>query len=158
MLWFDITSIILIVLFVLILGIASYTDIISRRIPNKLCVYLLILSIVKAISNMIVYDAKSVISNMLIGGLLSFIFVGIPYFVNKSLGAGDLKLSVPASFFLGYKSTLSMLFVSLFTCAIFSIICYCMNKAGKKYDLNSIPFAPFLFIGALYALITSFIQ
>lgn len=154
---FKMLNIILLICFFLILGVASLTDIKSRRIPNKLSIFMLLLSIINATANIIVGDARQTIISTAIGGLLSFILVGLPYVVNKSLGAGDLKISVTAGLFLGYKSTLSMLFIAFFICAIFSVILFVMNKKGRNFKLDSIPFAPFLLTGALYAIITRFI-
>ena len=154
---FKTLNIILLICFFLILGVASFTDIKSRRIPNKLSIFMLLLSIINVTANIIVGNTRQTIVSTAIGGLLSFILVGLPYVVNKSLGAGDFKISVAAGLFFGYKSTLSMLFIAFFICAIFSVILFVMNKKGRNFKLDSIPFAPFLLTGALYAIITRFI-
>lgn len=154
---FKMLNIILLICSFLVLGVASYTDIKSRRIPNKLSIIMLLLSIINVTANIIAGDVKHTLVSTAIGGLLSLILVGIPYIANKSLGAGDLKLSVAAGLFFGYKNTLSMLFIAFFICAIFSVILFVMNKKGRNFKLDSIPFAPFLLTGALYAIITRFI-
>lgn len=155
---FKILNIILLICFFLVLGFASYTDIKSRRIPNKLSLCMLLLALINMSVNIFYNDARQITFTTLLGGVLSLIFVGIPYIANKSLGAGDLKLSITSGLFLGYRSTLSTLFIAFLTCAIFSIILYVMNKFGKNFKLDAIPFAPFLFLGALYALILKLIS
>ncbi len=82
-----------------------------------------------------------------------FVFVSaIFYFLTKKigLGGGDIKLSFLLGLVLGPVGTAVSLYVAFLTGALMSIILILWRK--KKFQTDSLPFGPFLIIGALIGL------
>lgn len=137
---FSKTFLLLDILFMLILIICSIIDIKKRIVPNTCIVLLLVIGIAKVIlDNIACYPWW-----MHITGLV----YTIPFFItwNKNqMGAGDVKIIVAISLFLGlFNSLISFCFM------IAALLLYVMFAWIKKKDLKqSIPLAPFISIGFL---------
>lgn len=145
------------VIFIGIITLSAYTDIKKRIIPNKLVICMIILSLTNLITKLIYsYNTINILHFLLstfLGLLIAIIFTGIPYYTNKSIGAGDVKLAGASGLFLGFRPCLQMLFISFLSCAVISIIIVIYNNIQKKPQAKTMPFAPFLLVGAFYSLI-----
>lgn len=141
-------------LYIFLLLIAAITDICKRIIPNKICLLMLILSLFKIILQW--NSGKVYIFSVFSGFLLPLIIIGIPFFINNSMGAGDLKLSAASGLFLGFRLSLITLCVSFLFCALFAILLKIYKLILKKPNAKTLPFAPFLLFGSLYAMITKY--
>ena len=80
--------------------------------------------------------------------LISFLF----YMVTKKqgMGGGDIKLSFLLGLILGYPAIIICLYIAFLTASLISIILVLWRK--KDYLVDSLPFGPFLIMGALVSL------
>jgi len=77
-------------------------------------------------------------------GLIAFIV-----FLTGGMGEGDIEIAAICGLFLGFKNTLVTLMFSFIVAAIYGVLLIVFKKKTRK---DAIPFGPFLFIGALIAL------
>lgn len=88
----------------------------------------------------------SLITGVLIGGF----FLGLIIITKgKGMGGGDVKLGAFIGIMLGFPQALLALVLAFLTGAVFSVG---LVIAGKKHFGQTIPFGPFLVLGALIAL------
>lgn len=147
--------IVLDIIFLVLCLLAAFIDIKARLIPNKLILLSLLLVILKIIFS-IFYKTFNI--TIFLGGFsLALLFIGIPYLINQSIGAGDLKLVCLSGAFLGLQGAFTYLCSSFISCACFALILnlYCLIR--KKPRAKTLPFAPFLFIGFFYAIIINYL-
>ena len=99
----------------------------------------------------IVNDQSSIINNIL-SGLGAFIFFLILYLITRGrgIGFGDVKLAFLIGLFLGFPKILIALYLAFLTGAIAGSILIVWGK--KKLKGGTIPFGPFLIIGAVLSL------
>jgi leader peptidase (prepilin peptidase)/N-methyltransferase len=105
-------------------------------------------------------------SQMLIDGfrfsLSNFLFYCLLYFLSrKKLGGGDVKLAIPIGIFLGFFPNGSILyasFISFFLAGIYLVLAilvrFILKRQNKGWLSQSIPIAPFLFVGATISLLS----
>lgn len=114
--------------------VCSYTDITTRRIPNKLTYLLIFILLLLRIQCPTYYLS-------LIPALLFFIV----YLVNpNSIGAGDIKMLAAIGLGVGGK-----MIMVIFGMCLSSVLYYFFQKVLKK-SVKSIPLAPFISIGVLF--------
>ena len=89
--------------------------------------------------------------NFLLAALAAFIFFYAIYFFTKKrgMGFGDVKLAILLGLFLGFPKIVIALYIAFLTGAAISLILVIAKK--KKFHGGSIPFGPFMVIGALIA-------
>lgn len=113
---------------------ASYTDLKQRKIPDEICIAIVVLSFL----------------NFHIFGILS----ALPFFIaavlepNK-MGGGDIKLTAAVGLYLGFFQTLFGAVLGLTLSLIFYVLSGRKNKA--------MPLAPFLSIGFVITMLGGFI-
>ena len=141
-------------LFVITTGMAllCVTDTKEKKIPNKILgILFLIWLTITAI--FIITDFQKTFSKLgtaLFGGFFCLLTFGITYIISKkSLGGGDVKLSVLMGLFLGSERIVAAVLYGAVFSALFSIIGLIAKKINKKTEL---PFCPFLFAGTIISL------
>ena len=82
--------------------------------------------------------------NHLWGSCIGIFLCFISILTKGAIGWGDGLVFVIIGFGLGFSHTLSILFLSLFLTALFSIGLMVVKKVNKK---TTIPFIPFVFLG-----------
>ena len=121
-------------LYALILMYASYVDIKTKNIPDKVHLLILLASLIKV---------------NLIYSMLGFLIVPLPFFITALLkgggiGGGDVKFMAASGFLLGIKGGFIASIIGL-------LIALCINAIGykvKNKDKNiSFPLAPYLSVG-----------
>ena len=140
------------VIIITALAFLAVVDYKERIIPNKiLAVLFLIWLLITAI--FIFKDIQMALYKIFtaaVGGAFAFFAFGITYIVSKKmLGAGDVKLAVIMGIYLGAERIFGAVLYGAVLSALFSIIGLISKKLTKA---DNIPFAPFLFIGALITL------
>jgi len=127
------------VLFSSLLLAASYTDIKRREIPDTVCVLLVLTGFLK-------FSFQNLLG----------IFVALPFliaamFKEKSIGGGDIKLTVTVGFVLGFWKGIYGLIIGLTLLILFYIMLRISLIIRKKQVVKnlSMPLAPFLGIGFL---------
>ena len=145
--------------FVIIIITAAIIDIKERRIPNNLILCTLFPLFLKIVLFLSEYQNKKTnLKEFLIdifgGVLIALIFIGVPYFLNRSMGGGDLKLVTVFSAYLGLKNMLTVLYIAFATCAITGICIFIFSKLKKRAIPKTLPFVPFLLIGILCSYVT----
>jgi Flp pilus assembly protein protease CpaA len=129
--------------------IASVLDIKTKKIPNTLVlamlaawVVLIVPQLFFSIETAIAYLLDSLLGFAICGGLLLFI-----YFISrKGLGGGDVKFMAAAGLYLGMSGSLPALLYGSVLAGLTGLILIVLKKIRRK---DSIPLAPFLFVGIL---------
>ena len=117
--------------------VASYTDIKRREIPEKICILIALLGLLK-------------LSFMNLLG----VFVALPFLIaailkENSIGGGDIKLTAAVGVVLGFRRGMYGLMTGLTLLVLFYIILVIIEKIRRKQVAKnlSMPLAPFLGIG-----------
>lgn len=111
-------------------------------IPDKILLPLLILALF--------LNSKFLLPHILIGGISFLIFFLIFYFSKgKAFGFGDVKFAGVLGVILGFPLTFVSFYISFLTGAIVSLILVLWRK---KFLGDTIPFGPFLSLGAVLSI------
>lgn len=123
------------------LTIASYTDIKSMKIPNKVNILFLL-------SRFLIISFLPLTLSSLAGGLLAFVVPLIPAIVLMHKMGGDIKCLTVLGLFVGGYNTILMLALSSMYGLIYIIL---FNKKGN------ISFAPFFLISHITLMLLAFL-
>lgn len=119
----------------------------KQKIINQKLLYLLLIGSIPSIyinNNINAFGAIS-------AAILIFVMLGIVHYISRNaLGFGDVKLCSCIAPYLGIEKAFSMLFIAMIACGLAALILLCVNKSNKYREL---PFAPFVAIGTIAALI-----
>lgn len=125
---------------IILLGIATYTDLQSRVIPDKLSIiglsYFLILRLF--------YNDQSYVHYLLgviVGAGLLYIFAVI---IPNSFGGGDIKLMAVVGVALGWQQVLFFLIIMLALALL-----YALGLIWAGYEKRTLPLAPFYLLAIL---------
>lgn len=134
---------------------ASLTDLLERRVPNRLTAALA-LAWPLLLSPLALYDtaqAALIALNGLVGLVIAAVVMLAVYFVSrKGLGGGDVKLMCAAGLYLGYDGALTALLYGSVLAAVTALALIVAKKISVK---DAIPLVPFLYAGML---LTEFIR
>jgi leader peptidase (prepilin peptidase)/N-methyltransferase len=135
------------------LVVISVYDLKHKIIPD-LAVFVFIA--VSLCANLLTYGYNFFGFNFLIGPIL-FAFFALIWLVSqgKWMGFGDAKLVLGIGFLLGFTDSIFSMLIAFWVGAIVGIIVLAFH-AGSITIKYEIPFAPFLVLGTLVALLTSF--
>lgn len=141
-------------LFVLaILWPAAITDIKEMRIPNKLLIVGLIGRIVILLFEFI-FKSDVILDYLKSEGFallgITLICIICAFIVKGGLGMGDIKLMMVMSLYLGVEGICYSMFISVVFSSITAIIALIIKKKSKK---DTMPFAPFVLLGAVISFI-----
>lgn len=85
------------------------------------------------------------------GGAATASILGFMSFITKGgLGLGDVKLFAGAALYMGLGSSISAMAVSTLASGVFALVLLAVNPKNRK---RCIPFAPFILIGTLAAVV-----
>lgn len=123
-------------------------DVKKQRVP---ILYLIGMGIVGTAVSLISGEVPwwSVLSGIAVGGLLLLLSKA----TKEAIGYGDGAMTAALGAWFGLQETVSALFLGLFAAGIAAGICLILKK-GRRYRL---PFAPFLLIGGIAAVVLEFI-
>lgn len=150
----DLISIITAMPCIIALILAFILDIKFMIIPDTSS----ILIIISAIFNIFINYNKTLLINSLIGFLIGGLTLYIIDYIfkkitkNDGFGYGDMKLLASIGLYLGYKSIIVIMILSIVISGIFSII-YLILKNIKKIKDAYLPFGPFIVISTLIVLV-----
>lgn len=127
--------------------LAFVMDIKYMIIPNTCSILILLSGVIK---NIVEFNKDNIINSLyglLIGGLTLFIidFIFEKITKKEGFGYGDMKLLGSIGLFLGYKSVIVIMILSVIISALFSIIYLIVNKIKHIKDAY-LPFGPFIVI------------
>jgi len=127
--------------------VAMFFDISERRIPNGL-VLGMFAAWALMIFVMLIYSsnegAQALIDSaigLLVGG---GVFMAVYFLSGKGLGGGDVKFMAAAGLYLGMAQTIPAI---LYGTVLAAIVGFTLVALGKMTKKDTIPLAPFLFIG-----------
>ncbi len=130
--------------FALIMVLATFTDIKSHIIPDRLIYPGIILLFLLRLFIHPLPLWEYIAGAFLGGGLLLIVSL-----VSKGgVGGGDIKLFFLAGLVLGWKGTLLALFLSVMSGGVVAAVLLLTGRVNRK---DRIPFAPFILIGTLSA-------
>jgi len=136
-------------LLIILSYIAMVTDINTKQIPNALILAMLagwLLLIMPMIfidmENGIRVLMDSIYGLLLGGGLFLLVYL----LSRKGLGGGDVKFMSVAGLYLGFSATIPVILFGTILAALTGLVLILLKKINRK---DSIPLAPFLFIGIL---------
>ncbi|MHB8963787.1 MAG: prepilin peptidase, partial [Saccharofermentanales bacterium] len=117
--------------------IIASTDLKTRLIPNSLIITLLGAGMLVSFLDVFGYTFRSHLIGLAIGALM----FTIPYLIGSQIGAGDVKYTGAAGFFLGYPGILyAAIFLSIVLVAWIAVMFAARRNVMKK----SIALAPFI--------------
>ncbi|WP_027626214.1 prepilin peptidase [Clostridium lundense] len=122
------------ILYVLILAYASFCDIKTKTIPDKVHILIIIVALINLDS---------------LNSIIGLLFVPMPFFITAlikggGIGGGDAKFMGANGFFLGVKGGLFGSFLGLIIAITVNKVYY---KIKKKDNNISFPLAPYLSVG-----------
>lgn len=125
---------------------AAVIDIRTHRIPDRL-----VLAGALAGLLFLLFDAQRGLVNGLIGGITSGLSMLLVHKITRDgLGLGDVKLLGCTGIYLGLEGILSAMATAVVLSGLYSLILICISRDNKKRE---IPFAPFILVGALGAIL-----
>ena len=129
-------------------GIASFIDIKTLTVPNKIIKMmflawfgLMLFRIIMDISVAIPMVIDSVLGFVLGGGLFFLVYLG----TKKQLGGGDIKFMAMVGLYLGMFGTIGVLIYSIIPMLIVPVLLLTKRVNTK----STVPFIPFLYVGIL---------
>lgn len=133
----------------------SFSDCANRKIPNKFLLGLLIAWIV-IICGYCLYNMESGFS-LIIGGISGAFISGAVFLlcyiiVRGQLGAGDVKMAAVLGLYLMGDRIVTALIFGIFISAIYALVMLIAKKMTLK---DTMPMAPFLFIGTVIVVVLS---
>lgn len=141
----DISTVIIILLFLALLLIISSVDITTMEIPNTFVIAALVLGII----SIFIMPGTSLPSRILGMFVVSVPLLLITLLVPGAFGGGDIKLMAACGLFLGTKLTLLSFAFAVLTGGLYGIWLLVMKKkCGKEH----FAFGPFLCLGMAAAL------
>ena len=136
----QVNSILQAVLFFSLLGIAAYTDIKKREIPDMLCLGMVFISLLD-------FKAVSVLG----------ILAALPFFIAamispSGIGGGDIKLTATVGLVLGFWKTIFGMTIGLAAVVVVhGIRVLLFRNKDKGSEPKAYPLAPFLMFGFVCA-------
>lgn len=121
-----------------------FIDLKKGIIPDKLTLPLYIISLVYVLLN------RDLIFNHLLSAVSVFAFFLLLSLATRGMGFGDVKLSGALGLILGFPKVVLAVYSSFLTGAVLGVI---LILWGKKLLKDTIPFGPFLVIGAILNLL-----
>lgn len=101
-------------------------------------------------SNLVARDVQNFLIALLVAGAIALFFLALIYFTRgRAMGLGDVKLGFLIGLALGWPAGVTSLFVAFLTGALVSSILILVRR--KRFG-DSVPFGPFLSLGALASL------
>lgn len=119
----------------------------EKQIPNKVVAALLVIRLVFLAYEAYIsaeYWRSSLVYPLLGAAIGSGVMVVALLLSRKGLGMGDVKLFLAIGMYVGSTEIIATLFYTCFVSALFGIVLLIIKKAKLT---DSIPFAPFAFIG-----------
>ncbi len=118
-------------------------DLKTMEIPDKIILIGFISAGIFIVIRYILFKDSLILhfSGFLAGGGI-FLLIAL---ITKAMGGGDIKLMALLGFWVGIRSIFTIVFLSFFIAAIFSIILLITGKKGRK---DFIPFGPFISMAA----------
>ena len=135
--------------------IAMLFDIRQKCIPNKLVLSMLIAWSLLITQNLLADIQTGIllltdgVLGLLIGG---GVFLAVYLLSRKGLGGGDVKFMAAAGLYLGFSNTIPAILYGTILAALTGITLIVLGRITRK---DTMPLAPFLFVGIMITLITS---
>lgn len=131
---------------IIILAIATVTDVKKMLIPNKLLIIGFLISLVFIFVNSNITILSKVLGGLISGGLV----LGLLYLTKGGIGMGDVKMISMVGFYTGLVNIFNILIISTLFSGLAGILLLGFKIKGKK---DSLPFAPFVLMGTVFVLL-----
>jgi len=135
--------------------IATLFDIRQKCIPNKLVLSMLIAWSLLIAQNLLA-DVQTGILHLTDGVLGFFIgggvFLAVYLLYRKGLGGGDVKFMAAAGLYLGFSNTIPAILYGSILAALTGLTLIVLGRITRK---DTMPLAPFIFVGIMITVITS---
>lgn len=138
-------------LFATALLIVSCIDIVHMIIPDAITLPGMVVGMVSSLWLTSVGGGNAVLGVLLGGGLFLLMAVlSVVILKREGMGGGDIKLIAMIGAFLGWHAVLVTIFLGAVCGALVGIVLMLLRRKGRK---ESLPFGPFLALGALLAMV-----
>ena len=129
--------------------IAAVFDVKAKTIPNKLVLIMLGAWVITMVPKLFLDIDTAIV--LLKDAALGFatgggLFLLVYLISRKGLGGGDVKFMAVAGMYIGFAGVLSSMLYGTILAAIIGLVLILLKKIGRK---DSMPLAPFLYIGIL---------
>lgn len=131
------------------LGLIAWNDQKSRRISNRILLFLLIVRTVILALECLSYQEywMSIVISAGAGLILSGGMFLICYTIARGgMGAGDVKLLAVLGYWMGGGAVFTVIFLTVLSAALYSVVGLLVKKVSLKQE---IPFAPFVLAGTI---------
>lgn len=142
----DLLWVILYLAYTAVLVGVAYTDIRERRIPNKVMYPALLAALV------FMFYSPGWRTALLGAALGAFVFFLPVVSFGRRGGMGDVKLAAFIGLILGLPGTFTALVIAVASAVVVGLVGVLLGKLDRR---STIPFAPFLALGALVTLAAS---
>ena len=138
-------------LYLILAGMTVFcmTDVWERIVPNKILLILLFFFVIASgIHGILNLDSLAeLLPSVVLGVLFCALCFGLGYlFSRKTMGAGDIKLSLLMGLYLTGEYVVGAVLYGCLAGAVYSIVQLARKKLSRK---DMIPFVPFLYIGVI---------
>lgn len=133
---------------------AAVFDFRLRIIPNQIPLGLVIArALIFICEFMMTNTALAYLVSSLLGCFVSFLILMVASKISKGgVGGGDVKLMASLGFGAGIYAALTTLLCALIICAAVAVVLLITKKKSRK---DSVPFAPFIYLGYVAVLLLS---
>lgn len=129
----------------IVIGMIDYD---TQFIFTKTTIFGAVVGIIFVIVQMFVYKSGTV--DLILGGLIGFLIIGLIVFITKGMGEGDIEIAVVCGLFLGSRGILLGLFLAIVIGGLAGIIVLALKLKNAK---EKIAFGPFIAIGSLISML-----
>lgn len=129
----------------IVIGVIDYK---TQYVYRSTTVFGGIIAVIFIINEYFFY--KSEVINLILGGIIGFLIIGLIVFTTKGMGEGDIEIAIICGLFIGIKYILLSLFLAIIIGGIVGIIILTLNLKKLK---DRIAFGPFIAIGVLISIL-----
>lgn len=115
--------------FTVLLAYACWSDLRSRRIPNRLVLVLAVGGVLFSVTSMPV--AQGLLRS--VSGLLVGLAIWMPFYVMRLLGGGDVKLLAAAGAWLGVAGTVRASVTAALAGGLLAILAVLWQRQGRQF-------------------------
>jgi prepilin signal peptidase PulO-like enzyme (type II secretory pathway) len=140
-----------------VLGYLAIFDLLRYEVPSKIVVFTPVIGIAFGFNREVVFweGNSSTILSLLLGGIISALFIALAVFFSKGkgMGEGDIWVICILGFLVGLDKSITGFYMMIISALFLGLV---LSIKRKKFRGNAVPLVPFLVFGYLTAFVFSF--